>query len=187
MKFTRFIAIFIPCFIFFVFFSYCIFVKYVVFFPVKGIRMALLDIEQIKEESTPYKKARDFFSKQHENTQRDILKDEMYIRSRNEDLKKSKHPTKEKKELDMLISKLEKKIQLKKQELDKEFSILTKKLEEGLLSVIKEISEKYKIDLVLNTVIHNAPVVLHATSETIDITDKILKALNKKEASILGH
>lgn len=146
--------------------------------------IAIVDTQKILEQSSAAKKIREQIDKKAEEFKADSSKKEDYFKKKYEDLEKQKTVLskeafeKKNAELSKEFGEAQQKVQESRGKLDKGYMEAMQKFDGAFIDVVKEVAAKKGSKVVLQKV------QTIYSDNSLDITDDVLEAVNKKMASV---
>lgn len=155
--------------------------------PPKKIAVGTVNLSVIRNEALVFTSFKELIAEQYKTFYTELQEEEGALRKSFEEIKKQESTGKKltpelqkrRSELDQKIVELEKKIREKKDRLNASLANATNEIEQTIHAIIIEVAKKYKLNLVFNATILDAPVVLYG-GEELDITPQILEELDRR-------
>lgn len=142
------------------------------------LRLAVVDSLRIKKDALPFKQLSSLQKEQYRLAEKEVLKQESALRLEYQELQKNPHSY-NKEAFNQKIADLQKKVYLKQEKFNQKFNTLAEQLEKKLFSVIQQVAKQHNLEMVLNSHVLEKRVVLHVVP-ALDVTDDVIKALNKE-------
>lgn len=167
------------------FFGFMLGKKYF-YLPSGDLTVAVIDGDRLKRDAIPFHKVNTLFSKEQNRVIEEMSTFENELSKEHEDIKSEKNSAKAKKRkdaFDIRVAELEQRMHKKREHLLRIIDIMSKQLEDTVLSIIREIAVKRKINLVLNTIVAEKRSVFFS-DDRLDLTNDVIDLLNKRLANI---
>jgi outer membrane protein len=148
------------------------------------LTISVVDVQMLLEKATAVTKIRDQIDKKAEEFKKEFTKKEEYFKKKYEDLEKQKTVLskeaydKKTEDLQKELADAQKKVQENRTSLDKAHNEAMQKVEAAFTDIVKEEAKKNNVKIV----IHKSQTVY--AEDSLDITAKVIEALNKKLPSV---
>lgn len=150
-------------------------------------RLASVDMVRIKNTAKAFIDFRQTTEEQHQKSYQEISTFELKLRQEYELIKNQEEQLSEptqafldkKNEFQKKVAELDQLVSKRKKELESKFSEMANTIEDHIKKIINELALDRKLDLVLNTNVLDATVILYG-HDAFDMTDEVIKRLNER-------
>ncbi|MBI1954315.1 MAG: OmpH family outer membrane protein [Proteobacteria bacterium] len=150
-------------------------------------RLASVDMVRIKNTAKAFIDFRQMTEEQHQKSYQEISAFELKLRQEYELIKNQEEQLSEptqafldkKNEFQKKVAELDQLVSKRKKELESQFSKMANTIEDHIKKIINELALDRKLDLVLNTNVLDATVILYG-HDAFDMTDEVIKRLDER-------